>query len=117
MTICERMFSLLEEKGKSAYGLCKILGIDTGLASAWKRRGTDPPAKYLPEICSYLGTSISYLVTGSEDLRQSYTGFDEQEIRLVEKYRTLDEDGKDAVRGVLLQEQRRVQDIQKKNAM
>ncbi len=112
MTICERMFSLMEEKGKSGYGLSKKLKIDSGIISGWKRRGTNPPAKYLDAISEYLGVSIEFLCTGrkSPEPLEDERYFSEQEIRLIEKYRSLSEDGKDLIRGTLIQEQRREQE-------
>ena len=109
MTISERMFDLLENSsGKSAAGLCRELGISTSITTGWKKRNTDPPAKYLTRICEYLGISVIFLLTGEQDQDQ-IESFSSDEIRLIRKYRLLDEDGKDSVRGVLLQEQRRVE--------
>ena len=51
MTISERMFSLLDERGLSASGLCKVLGVGTNQTTNWKQRNTDPPAKYIVLIC------------------------------------------------------------------
>lgn len=112
MSICERMFETINQKqGKSAAGLCKVLGIKTNVTTGWKQRNTDPPAKYLVTIAEYLGVSVMYLLTGEDaemDQRREQTLTDD-ENRLLAKYRCLDEDGKDAVRGVLLNEQRRVE--------
>ena len=109
MTISERMFDLLENSsGKSAAGLCRELGISTSVTTGWKKRNTDPPAKYLARICEYLGVSVNFLLTGEQDQDQ-HEPLSTDEIRLIRKYRLLDDDGKDAVRGVILQEQRRVE--------
>ena len=113
MTICERLFQILESSSdKSAAGLCRELGIGTSVTTGWKKRNTDPPAKYLAQICEYIGVDIEFLLTGEHSdkaMMESGTEFSADEIRLIGKYRQLDEDGKDAVRGVLLQEQRRVE--------
>lgn len=118
MTICERLFELIDSTpDKSPAGLCRKLGINTSVTSNWRQRNTDPPAKYIAPICEYLGVSISMLLTGvdTEDDRQKIGGehcgmmLSPDEMRLLTKYRLLDDDGKDAVRGVLLQEQRRVE--------
>lgn len=66
MTISERLFSELDRKKLTAYGLCQALGINTTTTTNWKQRGTDPPAKYITSICEYLDCSIEYLLTGQE---------------------------------------------------
>lgn len=66
MTISERMFTLLEEKGKKSVDLSIALGVGTGQISTWKKRNTDPPAKYLTKICEFLGVSYEFLLTGKE---------------------------------------------------
>ena len=40
VTISERMFSLLDERGLSASGLCKVLGVGTNQTTNWKQRNT-----------------------------------------------------------------------------
>ena len=109
MTICERMFALLENTpGKSAATLSKVLGIGTSTTTNWKQRNTDPPSKYIVPICEYLNISVDYLLTG-EEKAEATSALDSDELRLLEKYRQLDDDGKDAVRGVVLAEQRRIE--------
>lgn len=66
MTICERLYTEMERRGLTAYGLSKKLGVNTTTTSNWKQRGTDPPAKYIVPICEYLGCSIEYLLTGED---------------------------------------------------
>lgn len=110
MTISERLFDIIDsKKGKSAAGLCKYLSLNTSVTTNWKQRNTDPPAKYIIPICEYLDVSVIYLLTGVEQSTDLYSNTSQDEDRILQKYRTLDEDGKDAVRGVLLAEQRRVE--------
>lgn len=67
MTVSERMFAFIDaRKDKSAAGLAKLLGVSTGQTTSWRQRNCDPPVKYLPQICEYLGVSIAFLVTGEE---------------------------------------------------
>lgn len=66
MTICERLFNELEARNLTAYGLSKALDVGVGIPGNWKKRNTDPPAKYLIQICEYLGCSLEYLLTGDE---------------------------------------------------
>ena len=66
MTICERLFDELERRNLTAYGLCKAIGLNTSATTAWKKNGTDPPAKYIAKISEFLGCSLSYLLTGEE---------------------------------------------------
>lgn len=112
MTICERIFELLDTKdGKTQAGLAKQLGVNTNVISNWKARGSDPPAKQIVLISEYFDVSAYFLLTGENERTQNVNnGIDlsEDELRVITKYRSLDLDGKDAVRGVLLQEQRRV---------
>ena len=55
MSICERMFDLLSSiEGKNAASLCKTVGINTSVATNWKQRNTDPPAKYIVPFVNIL---------------------------------------------------------------
>ena len=64
MTICERMFSIMEEQGKRPADLCKLLKIVTAQTTAWKQRNSDPPAKYIMQISQFLGVTPEFLLTG-----------------------------------------------------
>jgi len=66
MTISERMFAILIEKGKKSTDLAAKLNVGTGQISTWKKRNTDPPAKYIPQICEFLEISYDFLLTGNE---------------------------------------------------
>lgn len=91
MTISERMFSLLDEKGLSASGLCKVLGIGTNQTTNWKQRNTDPPAKYIVLICEYLGCSLEYLLTGQEAEKTPAPGMSENGREMLALYEKLPE--------------------------
>ena len=112
MTISERLFDLLAaDPSKSAADLCRKLNINTSVTTNWKNRNTDPAAKYIVPICEYLDVSVMFLLTGEDDRVSVETiqTLSSDERRVIEKYRSLDDDGKDKVRGVLLDEQRRVE--------
>lgn len=66
MTIIERIFAVLEKKEKKAVDLAAVLNVGTGQISTWKKRNTDPPAKYISQICEFLDISYEYLLTGKK---------------------------------------------------
>ena len=108
MTICERVYDCLDKQlWTNPSKMAKAIGISKSHATQWKVRNSDPPAKLIVPIAEYLGVSPIYLLTGEEQLQDFATTITEEESRIIKKYRSLDEDGKDAVRGILLQEQRR----------
>lgn len=66
MTISERMFQLLDEKGKKAKDLADFLHVNSGQISMWKKRNADPKAEQIFNICEFLGVTPEYLLTGKE---------------------------------------------------
>ena len=91
MTICERMFDELDRKGLTAYALCKHLGVKTNTTTSWKQRGTDPPAKYIAQICEFLDCSLEYLLTGQETEKVPAPGMSENGREMLELYERLPE--------------------------
>lgn len=69
MTINERLFNTLEEKSLKQSDLATFLQLSTGQITAWKKRGTTPPAEYLINICKFLNISI-YELLGAEPNNQ-----------------------------------------------
>lgn len=64
MTINERFFALLEEKGISQKNFSDKTGISTQTISAWKKRKTDPPASLISTIADFFSITSGYLLTG-----------------------------------------------------
>lgn len=64
MCISKRMFELLEKNSKKPVELAAVLGVGTGQISTWKKRNTDPPAKYIAKICEFLEVDYEFLLTG-----------------------------------------------------
>lgn len=67
MTISERMFFILDRKNLKSVDLANLLDVGTGQISTWKKRNTDPPAKYIPLICEFLDVSYEYLLLGNDN--------------------------------------------------
>lgn len=92
MTISERLFETLQKKEKKAADLCKILGIATSQTTAWKKRNSDPPAKYITQICEFLEVTPEYLLTGKN------SNFTTEEIEMIRDFRLLEEEEKEMIR-------------------
>ena len=98
MTICERMFATLDEKGKIAADLCRVLGVGTSQTTSWKKRNVDPPAKYLIQIADFLDVSLEYLLSGKGEKQISQSPLEKE---MLDKFRMLPEDRQQRVIGVL----------------
>lgn len=92
MEIIERINQLLEEKDKKAYELCQKLNIRTSTMSTWKKRKSDPPAKYMKTIADFLGVSLDYLLTGEDVPKRKALSQEEEQI--LELYNLLPENKK-----------------------
>lgn len=86
MTVCERMFKTMDEKGLMAADLCRLIGVGTSQTTSWKKRNADPPAKYLMQIASFLDVSIEYLLTGEGN---DHMTLSQDELDLLKAFRSL----------------------------
>lgn len=75
MTICERIFEIIEQKNLKTADLARKLNVKQSVISNWKKRNTNPPIEYALVICEFVGVSIEYLITGknSPDLEMNET--------------------------------------------
>ena len=72
MTITERIFFLIKERGLSPNAFGKAAGIAPSTISDWKRKGHNPSADKIMDICRVLEVSPEALLTGK--------GIDEADI-------------------------------------
>lgn len=96
MTINERMFAVMAEKGIKDIQLCKHLNKATSVVSNWKTRKNDPPAEYLIPICEFLGISLQYLLTGEES-----PGMTREDQKLIAAFRSADPGTQSSIRKLL----------------
>lgn len=66
MTICERMFAIMNKKGIKAVQLADKLNISQSVISNWRKRNTNPPIEHIINICEVLEISI-YELLGVDD--------------------------------------------------
>lgn len=89
MDIQKRVFSMLADIKDGQQKMAQYLNISSRTISAWKIRGTDPPAKCIPAIAEFLGCSIEYVLTGAENGNLQDTCFSTGFSQLNEKEKTL----------------------------
>lgn len=66
MTISQRIFLILKEKGKKQKELSQYTGISEQTISDWKKKGSIPSAEKISGIADFLGVTTDYLLTGKE---------------------------------------------------
>lgn len=64
MTISQRIFSLLEQKGLTQKMLAESIGVSAAAVSEWRKKGTTPSAEKIAAIAEFLGVSVEYILTG-----------------------------------------------------
>lgn len=85
MTICERMFQIIDQKKLKTIDLAKKLDIKQSVISNWKKRNTNPPIEYIIVICEFLGISVEELITGEPKNK-----LEKEEQELIKFYRLSD---------------------------
>ena len=97
MTISERLFAAMAEKGITQADICREFGLGSSVPYNWKTRNTDPPAKLILPICGLLGVSVEWLLTGEDpaDPGQKETApapvLDDRSRELLEIFGSLDD--------------------------
>ncbi len=104
MDIINRILERLDDSSLTQADLCNYLGIKYNVFSTWKTRGTDPPTKYLVQICDFLKISLEYLLTGEEtdETSPQFTEIhqtDGREQELLRNFRLLPDNQKDQLIG------------------
>lgn len=61
MTITQRIFDIMDERGISQAELSQKTDISTSAISAWKKKGTFPSSDKIPKIAECLNVSVSEL--------------------------------------------------------
>ncbi len=64
MTISERIFKILKERGISQAAFCKMVGLSGSTVSDWKTKKTNPSADKIMDICNVLDITPEQLLTG-----------------------------------------------------
>lgn len=78
MTISERIFDLLKERGMTQKEFSERTGIKQSTISEWKSKRTNPSADKIMIICSVLDVDMSWLLSGAEvksDYRNSLDNY------------------------------------------
>ncbi len=107
-TYIDRIKKLKAEKRLTNESLAERSGIPLGTLSKFLAGMNDSPKlSNIISICNALDCSVEYIVTGTPENTNNYT-LTQEEIRLVESYRTLDRWGQALTRTVIDAEQSRV---------
>lgn len=65
MTINERFFKLLDDRGISQKDFSNKTGIPAQTISGWKTRKTDPPANLISSIADFFDVTTEFILTGN----------------------------------------------------
>lgn len=96
MTVCERMFEIIDKKSLKTADLAKKLEIKQSVISNWRKRNTNPPIEYILVICEFLEISVEKLITGEDR-----TNISLEEHKLLEAYQRADAGTQKSVRKLL----------------
>ncbi|MDY2589407.1 MAG: helix-turn-helix transcriptional regulator [Agathobacter sp.] len=98
MTISERIFQIMEEKGMSRKEFSESTGIALSSISDWKRKKTNPASEKILIICETLGVTPYELLAGnskynarSRDAERYVVMKDSELGYMVEMYQASDE--------------------------
>ena len=101
MTISERIFALMKEKGITPRELSRLTNIPYSTISDWKNKNNNPASDKIMSLCRILGVAPETLL-GDPDFtinglpKMDFTyATDPQELRLVESFRKLPADGRE----------------------
>ncbi len=98
---------LLKSQNKTQAQLAKYVGVKQNTVSDWLNLGTSPKIDHIYRIAEFFSTSFDFLFFGKEIPSSKVS--DSTETEIIERYRFLDNDGKDIVRATIINEIRRME--------
>ena len=108
MTVGQRIFELLKQKGMTQKEFSERTGIATTTISDWRKKNTNPASDKILIICEVLNVTPYELLSGvkeegsrSNDMRCQVIAKDSEENLLLEMYDALDRDKKSRLLGYL----------------
>lgn len=94
MTINQRLFEEMEKRKLKSSDLAEELNINKSVISAWKKRGSNPPAEHIVNICKFLDMSL-------EEFLGCESEFTYKEKEIIRAYRQADQEHKRAAELIL----------------
>lgn len=119
MTFGERLTQLRKENGYAKRNaFAEILGIPETTLRNYETDAREPGHKFLARISNMFGVSTDYLLclTDEKEKVNSYQ-LKSSEYSIIEKYKNLDDYGKETVRILLDRESGRIKEIQKNSTI
>lgn len=106
MTISEKIFCILSEKGISQKEFSEKTGISQSTISDWKRKGTNPAADKIIAICDALNISVYQLLNESRNDKGNELDYviiskESEEYILLENFQNLDKYAKERLKGYI----------------
>ena len=102
MTISERIFKIMEDKGITQLEFSRLTGIAQSTISDWKRKKTNPASDKILVICEVLNISPNELLqdnTSGNEVDYVIVSKDTEAYKLVEEFEKLDRSSKDRLLG------------------
>ena len=98
MTISERLFKIMDEKGITAYKLAKMTGIPARTVFDWRKKNTNPGADKIMIICEVLQITTNELLMGDycdeKHVTNQYISSNDIDIQIMNEYQDLSESKK-----------------------
>ena len=66
MTLTDRIFDLLNKKGKTQTDIARLLNVRPTTVSEWKKGKYTPTVEHCVTLADFFGVSLDYLITGRE---------------------------------------------------
>ena len=112
LTPTQRMNQALTDKHIQKKVLADRIGIPATTLNSWINRGGDFPASYIVPVADALGVHPLWLLTGEDHIPpkipDSYMELKEDELFLLNTFRSLDQEGRVVVANKAVEELRRV---------
>jgi len=112
LTPTQRMNQALIDRHIQKKVLADAIGVPATTLNSWINRGGDFPASYIVPVAEALGVHPLWLLTGEDHvlptIPDSFVELKEDELFLLQTFRTLDQEGRVVVANKAVEELRRV---------